>query len=262
MNTFLAEIIEYKKKELALQKEHLSLNELMDKARAIERQPSFNEAIKKSEFIHFIAEIKKASPSAGLLRENFNPLEIAKIYSESRVSAISVITDEKYFQGSLLYLKSVSKETPLPLLRKDFIIDQYQIYESKIFGASAVLLIVAVLSNKQLLEYIHLAEKLSLDTLVEIHNEDELDRALSAGARTIGINNRDLKSFKVDIGIAQKIIPRIPKTKTIVVESGIQSRREVELFQEMNVDALLIGETFMKALNIKDKISELRGQAL
>ncbi|MCX7918537.1 MAG: indole-3-glycerol phosphate synthase TrpC [bacterium] len=259
----LDEIIFYKKQEVANRKQQVSLHELKRSLAAQKVIPrDFAAAIsrKPGEKIKLIAEIKKASPSAGVIRPEFNPSQIAEIYERTGANAISVLTDEKFFSGRLEYLAQVRSRVSLPLLRKDFIIDAYQIYESAIAGADAILLIVAALDNTQLQEFNELAQKeVGLYTLVEVHNQRELDRALKIEPEIIGINNRDLKSFTVDLATTERLISDIPKECIIVAESGIKTRDDVLRMQSLGVDALLIGETFMRNHDIALKIKELYG---
>ncbi len=214
----------------------------------------------EGEKIKVISEIKKASPSKGIIREDFDHIAVSKIYAELNVNAISVLTEKQFFLGSLDYLKDISRINSLPLLRKDFIIDRYQIKESKINGASAILLIASILGVDRLLEYIALCGDLGLGYIVEIHDDKDLDKALQADARVIGINNRDLRTFVVDIKNTEKYLNRIPDDKIVISESGVHSRNDVNYLSELGVDAILIGEALMKQDNIKDKYYELFGE--
>ncbi len=261
--SILDEIVDAKKRRLKDTKVLLPFSEV--KARALDRRPtrSFLSAIKRedNERIRFIGELKKASPSKGLLREDFAPLEIASLYQQKGASAVSVITEEDYFQGSIQYLRDVSRILKIPVLRKDFIFDDYQIYEASAFGADAVLLIAAILSRTQAEELYHLASELGLDVLFEVHHWKELDMVLLVDPPIIGINNRDLKTLKVDVNRTLELLKDIPEDKVIVSESGISTRRDVELFQGTRVDALLIGTVFMEADSIENKIEELFGSS-
>lgn len=210
--------------------------------------------------VRLIAEVKKASPSKGVIRHDFNPAEIAGIYAANGASAISVLTETKYFQGSLDYLKDVRKalgKKKLPLLRKDFIHDPYQIYESRAYGADALLLIVAILTPEKLSELLKLSHKLGMKCLVETHDEAELEVALKSGAGIIGINNRDLRTFTTDLTTTQRLRPFIPEGKIVVSESGIKTRSDMEKLKKWGVDAVLIGEAFMSAPDIAGKMKEL-----
>ncbi len=208
-----------------------------------------------------ISEIKKASPSKGIIREDFDPVEIAKIYESSGASAISVLTDEKYFKGKLSYLQRVSQEVILPLLRKDFIIDTYQILEAYYCGASAILLIVSALTSSQIKKYIGFANRLGLKALIEVHNEEELNTALEANGEIIGINNRDLKTFHTDLKQTEALIPMIPKDKIVISESGIHKPEDIEYLKSLGVDGVLIGEAFMRKPDIASQVRWLLGGA-
>ncbi|MFC1986355.1 indole-3-glycerol phosphate synthase TrpC [Chloroflexota bacterium] len=213
----------------------------------------------RGECIQLIAEVKKASPSRGIIRSDFNPVEIAQTYAKNGASAISVLTEPRYFQGSLDYLSDIRSAlgNGLPLLRKDFLSDAYQIYESRAYGADGLLLIVAILTPGQLDELIGLSQELGMSCLVEVHNEVELEIALKSQARIIGINNRDLKTFTVDLTTAQRLRPLIPADRIVVSESGIKDSSDMEKLREWGVDAVLIGESLMSAPNIAAKMKEL-----
>ena len=224
------------------------------------RYSVFKNQISKSGQINLIAELKKASPSKGIIRDDFNLLQIAQIYEAAGAAAVSVLTEDKYFLGKPIYVRDVVDEIGLPALTKDFILEEGQIYEAAYNGASAVLLIVALLSVEEIKHLIGVAASLDLDCLVEIHNEEELTVALEAGAEIIGINNRDLKTFEVDIKNCVRLIPQIPKDKVIVAESGIKTNDDVLMLKELGAHAVLIGETFMKSDDIAAKIKEVIGR--
>jgi indole-3-glycerol phosphate synthase len=209
--------------------------------------------------ITLIAEIKKASPSRGLICRDFNPRQIACFYQEAGASAISVLTDERFFQGHPDFLKVVKEVTSLPLLRKDFIIDEYQIYQSRLLGADAVLLIAAILGRQQLVEYICHVKELGMAALVEVHTHDELCRVLETEALLVGINNRNLHTFQVDLGVTYQLISAVPKERVVVSESGICSREDVIGLAEAGVDAVLVGEALMGAGDIRAAVAELLG---
>jgi indole-3-glycerol phosphate synthase len=194
-----------------------------------------------------IAEIKKASPSRGVLRENFDPIEIAKSYEQNGAACLSVLTDKDFFQGADEYLSQVYEICPLPILRKDFIIDAYQVYEARAIGADCILLIVAALDDAQLHDLSDLAIHLGMDVLIEVHDQDELERALSLNTRLIGINNRDLRTFNTHLKTTLSLLPFIPKKHIVVTESGIHTRDDVTLLRNAGVSAFLVGEAFMKA---------------
>jgi len=210
--------------------------------------------------IQLIAEVKKASPSRGIIRADFNPVEIAKIYASSGASAISVLTEAKYFKGSLNHLRDVRNalvNKRLPLLRKDFLSDPYQIYESRTYGADSLLLIVATLTPKKLEELLGLSHQLGMSCLVEVHNEAELEIALNSRAKILGINNRDLNTFNVDLATTKRLRPLIPPDRIVVSESGIKNRSDMEKLEEWGVDAALIGESLMSEPDIAAKMKEL-----
>jgi len=204
-----------------------------------------------------IAEIKKASPSKGLIRADFDPVSLAKDYSAAGATCLSVLTDEKFFQGNNDYLQQARAACSLPVLRKDFMVDPYQITESRWLGADCILLIVAALEQEQLKNLAECAHELGMDILVEVHNENELEIGLELGTGLIGINNRDLHSFKTDLNTTYRLLPLIPKDILVVTESGINSREDITAMQQQGVFGYLIGETFMRAENPGEKLSEL-----
>jgi len=218
----------------------------------------FKKIFKKGK-IALIAECKKASPSAGVIQEEYYPDQIAKQYEKGGAAAVSVLTDKKYFHGDNEHLKAVKAAVKLPILRKDFIIDEAQIYESRSIGADAILLIARVLSGEQLAEFIKLTEKLGMQALVEVHDDEDVEKALSAKAKIIGINNRDLATFKTDINATLDLMKKSPQLKKqiIVSESGIKTNDDIVKLQQAGVSGVLIGETLMKAHDIKTKIKEL-----
>jgi indole-3-glycerol phosphate synthase len=245
--------------ELGARKNALPLNRV--RGLALEQPPPLDfAAALRGDRMQLIAEVKKASPSKGVIRADFNPVEIARTYASNGASAISVLTENKYFQGSLNYLraiKDVLRESSIPLLRKDFIHDLYQVYESRACGADSLLLIVAMLSTHQLAELLNLSHELGMSCIVEIHNKKELDTALKSGAKIIGVNNRDLKTFTVDLTTTERLRPLIPPDKIVVSESGIKDRSDMEKLRHWRVDAVLIGETFMSAPDIAARMKEL-----
>jgi indole-3-glycerol phosphate synthase len=255
----LKEIVAKKKERILLAKQNLPEEELKIKVQGLSPTRPFIEAIHKPRTISLIAEIKKASPSRGVIRSEFNPCEIARIYQEVGVQAISVLTEEDYFLGNISYINEVKAIANVPILRKDFILESYQVYESRFFGADAVLLIADLLSKEKLSELIGLAEGLGLACLVEVHNEKELKKALSLKAPTIGINNRDLHTLDVDFKTTERIFPLIPKGRIVVVESGIKTAQDVLFLKILGVSAILIGEAFMEAADIRSKVEELMG---
>ena len=209
--------------------------------------------------VALIAEVKKASPSAGIIQPNFDPVRIAGLYEHAGASAISVLTDREFFQGKLEYLAAIRSAVRLPVLRKDFIIAELQIHEAVAYGADAVLLIAAILDDTQLREFRAVAEHLRGAALVEVHDETELDRALTAGASLIGINNRNLATFTVDLATTEKLAARIPPDRLIVAESGLHTRADVERVAKAGARAILVGESLMRSGNIAGKVKELLG---
>lgn len=208
--------------------------------------------------ISFICEVKKASPSKGVIAQDFPYLDIAKEYEKSGASAISVLTEPEYFLGSDEYLKEIAEAVAIPVLRKDFTVDAYQIYEAKVLGASAVLLICAILDDEQLTEYLQIAHRLGLSALVEAHDEEEVRRAVKAGARIIGVNNRDLRTFTVDIKNSVNLRDQIPEGTIYVSESGITTAEDVGVLYRNGTNAVLIGETLMRSPDKKAMLQELQ----
>ncbi|MBI5238535.1 MAG: indole-3-glycerol phosphate synthase TrpC [Deltaproteobacteria bacterium] len=253
----LDEIVKRRFAGLLRQKGVLSLAEIkknLDPARPIR---DFKKAVSApSDDVRIIAEVKKASPSRGVIRDVFNPLGLAKEYEANGAAAVSVLTEEAYFQGSLEHLKLIKENTGLPVLRKDFIIDEYQIYEARSAGADAILLIAAILDEKVLKNFIWLTEALGMAALIEVHDEEEIEKALEAGVGLIGVNNRDLKTFKVDINTTIRLLPLVPKDKILVSESGIRERADILMLKKAGVSAFLIGEALIKE---KDAGKKLRG---
>ncbi|MBU0683380.1 MAG: indole-3-glycerol phosphate synthase TrpC [Candidatus Omnitrophota bacterium] len=253
----LSKIIEEKRREIDKAERKISLNDLKKKAESLYIRSTFKKNISRKGHINLIAEVKKSSPSKGIIRANFDPAKIALAYQAAGAGAISVLTDERFFDGKLEYLKMIKERVTVPVLRKDFIIDEYQIYESAVSGADAILLIAHILTQEELKRYLDITKSLGMETLVEVHNEEEVNKALAVAAPIIGINNRDLRTFNVDISITQRLVRLIPDTKTIVSESGISSYEEIMFLKSMGVNAVLIGETFMRAENIGEKVREL-----
>ncbi len=255
----LDQIVADKQLELEARKRSLPLAELREVALKQPPPLDFASAL-HNDHIQLIAEVKKASPSRGIIRADFNPVEIAQTYAGNGASAISVLTESKYFQGSLNYLKDIRDargNRRLPLLRKDFLSDSYQIYESRVYGADSLLLIVAILEPEKLDELIRLSHELGMGCLVEVHNEAELEIALRSQSRIIGINNRDLRTFAVDLNTTKRLRPLIPADRIVVSESGINGRNDLERLGQWGVDAVLIGESLMSAANIAAKMKEL-----
>lgn len=251
-------IIEKKKERLRHIKSKIPLPEIREMISDLDNTRDFKKAIKREKSIRLIAEIKKASPSKGIIRADFDPVGIASIYEEKAVDAISVITEEDFFSGNLDYIKIVKDRVTRPILRKDFIFDEYQIYESRAFGADAILLIGAILDRVQAQEYLHMASELGLSVLFEVHDYHDLEKALRIDADIIGINNRDLKTLKVDINTTFLLKKEIPSDRLTVSESGIKSREDVLRLNVAGIDAMLIGTTLMESEDIGNKIEELR----
>jgi indole-3-glycerol phosphate synthase len=253
----LDKIIAQKKEEVEQRKKVAPLAYLQE--RIARQKPLLDLApALKGDQIRLIAEVKKASPSQGMLSPNFNPIELAQTYAEGGgAAAISVLTEANYFMGSIEHLAAIKEVVGLPLLRKDFIFDPYQLYESRAYGADALLLIVAILSQEQLKELVSLSHSLGLRCLVEVHNEGEVERAVLSEAEIIGINNRDLNTFTVDINTTRRLQPLIPQERIVVSESGIKNKRDIEKLRKWRVDAVLVGEALVTAGDVRSKMKEL-----
>jgi indole-3-glycerol phosphate synthase len=259
MTSYLDKILSTKVLEVDQQKSLLNLDDI--KLRIDDASPSkgFINAIQernKKGLVSVIAEIKKASPSKGIIREDFSPTEIAKQYETNGATCLSILTDEKYFQGSLDYLKQVRTHVEIPLLRKDFIVDEYQIYQSKLYGADCILLIVSALTDNQLIEYKSIAEELSLDVLVEVHNQQELERILTMNFSLIGINNRNLSTFEVSLETTRDL-SSLSGEATLVSESGIRNKKDIEEILSYGVLNFLVGESFMRAEDPGNELKKL-----
>ena len=257
----LDQILAVKREEIARLKKEASLARLQDAIVGLLPTRDFRKAMSYRPCA-IIAEVKRSSPSQGRIRKDFDPLRIAAIYEKHGAQAVSVLTDKQFFEGKGAYLAAIKKAIGLPLLRKDFIIDAHQIYESRILGADALLLITAILEQGQLQEYIELSEELGMAPLVEVHTKAELGKALAAGAEIIGINNRDLKTFSTDLKRTLELMPMIPADKVVVAESGIATRQDIELLLGAGVKCFLIGEALMRADDIGQKLAELLGRRL
>ena len=219
----------------------------------------FEQALRK-EGLSYICECKKASPSKGLIDEDFNYLQIAKEYEKVGARAISVLTEPEFFLGSDQYLQEIAQEVKIPCLRKDFVVDEYMIYQAKRLGAQAILLIVSLLDTQTLKQYLDIVNSLGLSCLVEAHDEAEIKQAIEVGAKIIGVNNRNLRNFQVNVENTLNLRRAIPKGILMVAESGIQSRSDIALLEKAQIDAVLIGETLMKASDRQAKMAELRGE--
>lgn len=257
----LEEIAEKTRERIRKEKRQFPLEQLKNLAEKAPQQPSFLEALKKSG-MSYICEVKKASPSKGLIAPEFPYLEIAKEYEAAGASAISCLTEPFYFMGSDTYLREITETVDIPVLRKDFTVDKYMIYQAKAFGAAAVLLICAILNDQELLEYRELAETLGMDALVEAHDENEVARALKTGAKIVGVNNRDLKTFKVDMNNSIRLRNLAPDNVVFVSESGIKNAGDIAILERNRVGAVLIGETLMRSPDKKAALENLNGRAL
>jgi len=255
----LDKIIAQKREEVEQRKKVATITYLQQ--RIARQKPALDLApALKGDHVRLIAEVKQASPSRGTLSLNFNPIELARTYAEGGAAAISVLTEANYFMGSIEHLAAIKEVVGLPLLRKDFIFDLYQIYESRAYGADALLLITSILSQEQLKELVSLSHSLGLRCLVEVHNEGEVKRAVLSEAEIIGINNRDLNTFTVDITTTRRLRPLIPQERIVVSESGIKSKRDIEKLRKWGVDAVLVGETLVTAGDVPAKMKGLIGE--
>lgn len=263
----LDEIAESAKKRVKEKKSRISHRKIQEAAvkKAEEEKNAaggfafpFEKALRGDD-ISFICEVKKASPSKGIIAEHFPYLEIAEEYERAGASAISCLTEPEYFLGSDRYLEEIAGKVKIPVLRKDFTVDSYQIYEAKTLGAGAVLLICAILEDEQIKEYIEIANNLGLSALVEAHDEEEISRAISCGARILGVNNRNLKNFTVNVENSLNLRRSVPEEIIFVAESGIRTAEDIEKLRQGNVQAVLIGETLMRSRDKKAMLDELRG---
>ncbi|TRZ96438.1 indole-3-glycerol phosphate synthase TrpC [bacterium] len=252
-------ILEKKQERISFAKQQFPEEDLKLKVKDLAPVRPFSAAINKPRTISLIAEIKKQSPSRGLIRADFNHQDIARIYNEVQAQAVSVLTEEDYFAGNLSYINEVKSLVSVPVLRKDFIIEPYQVYESRFYGADAILLIAGLLTKEKLTELMDIAGELGLDCLVEVHTEKELKKVLNLKVPLIGINNRNLHTLEVDLKITERLFPLIPKDKVVVVESGIKRHQDVLFLKILGVSAVLVGEVLMEAPDIKQKVEEIMG---
>ena len=257
--TILDEIASYARLRVEEKKKEKPIEAIRFEAASFMKKDFLFEKALKGEDISFICECKKASPSKGIIAENFPYADIALEYEKAGADAISVLTEPKYFLGKEEYLSEISSLVSVPCLRKDFVVDEYMIYESVILGASAVLLICSILTNDELERYLSICHNYGLSALVEAHDEKEVRTALECGAKIIGVNNRNLKDFSVDTDNSKKLRDLIPDNVIYVSESGIKDAKDVEKLRNIGVDAVLVGETLMRAKNKKDKLEELKG---
>lgn len=259
----LKKILSHKQEEVAAAKRHTTIQEcagrisdLEDTARGFERH--LREAAATG-WTAIIAEVKKGSPSKGLIREDFDPLEIAEIYQDNGATCLSVLTEERFFMGSLRYLALIREQVGLPLLRKDFIFDPFQVYEARAAGADAILLIATMLEQQQIVDLAGLAYELHLDVLLEVHDEQEMEVACGTDIGLIGVNNRNLRSFAVDLGTTARLAKMLPPDRLLVSESGVNNRADIERLQSDGAHAFLIGEAMMREADIGAKLQELLG---
>ena len=257
--TILEELAEYARERTAKAKSEIPLDVIKRQALSLPKgEFAFENALRKPD-ISFICEFKRASPSKGLIAPDFPYLQIAKEYEAAGADCISVLTEPKWFLGSDEYLKEIASAVSIPCLRKDFTVDEYMLYEAKVFGASAVLLLCSILSGEQIKSYLGICDELGLSALVEAHDENEVQSALDAGARIIGVNNRNLKDFSVDMDNSRRLRKLIPRDVLFVSESGVSCAEDVAKLREIGADAVLIGEVLMRSLDKKAKLDELRG---
>jgi indole-3-glycerol phosphate synthase len=255
----LETIVENKKREIRRLKEECPLSVLKAPLEDSAPPRDFKKALTDRD-CSIIAEVKKRSPSKGLIRKEFDPVGIASLYEQKGAAAISVLTDEQFFGGKVSYLTDIKKSVGIPVLRKDFIIDPYQIYETKSMGGDAVLLITRILDETMLIHLIKLAESLGISPLVEIHSRGDLDKAVAAGADIIGINNRNLQTFVTDFQNSLNLATFVPEDRVIVSESGIRTRNDIEILMKEGIHAFLVGEALMKAEDVGTKLEELLGK--
>ena len=280
-STFLTKILDHKRTEVARQALKVPIAQLQANIAAALPPRAFDAALRRPGRVALIAEVKKASPSKGVLVENFDPLALARTYAENGAAAISVLTDVRFFQGSLQYLQGIRErlgtrgwglgnaaqlpitnpQSPIPILRKDFILDAYQVYEARAYGADALLLIVAALEDTTLAELLALTHELGMQALVEVHDEAELDRALALGATLVGVNNRDLHTFVTSLETTRRLAARLPADNRplLISESGIATAADVALVREWGVDAVLVGEALVTAPDVAGRVRELAG---
>ncbi|WP_248925437.1 indole-3-glycerol phosphate synthase TrpC [Paenibacillus hamazuiensis] len=258
---FLDKIVATKQDEVARLKETLTIADMEKRIAGMPACLGFERALttRRKRSMGLIAEVKKASPSKGLIREDFEPVGLARAYEEAGADCISVLTDVQYFQGANDYLTRIREAVNVPILRKDFTIDAHQIYEARMIGADAILLIAAILTTEQMREFLALSRDLGMDTLVEVHDREELERVLTLDATLIGINNRNLKTFVTDIRTTEQLIGLIPACKTIVSESGISNSKEIDYLYSAGARAVLVGELFMRQPVVGQAVRDLLG---
>ncbi|MGN1417949.1 MAG: indole-3-glycerol phosphate synthase TrpC [Acutalibacteraceae bacterium] len=261
MSNILETIADYTKIRIEKQKQEISLEEMKQKALSLDCETDFPfEKALQSDDISFICECKKASPSKGLIAPDFPYIQIAKDYEAAGAAAISVLTEPKWFMGKDEYLKEISQAVNIPCLRKDFTVDEYMIYQAKTLGAAAVLLICSLLSEETIRKYIEIADSLGISALVEAHDEDEIQKAVNASARIIGVNNRNLKDFTVNTQNSCRLRSLVPDDVLFVSESGIKTAEDIQKLREAKINAVLIGETLMRAKDKKEMLRTLLGE--
>lgn len=253
----LSKIINEKRKEVEAARISMPYERLKQLVQKIYVKSAFKRNIARAHHINLIGELKKATPQKGIIRGDFNALKIALTYQANGASALSVLTDKRFFEGNPQTLTELKTRVTIPILRKDFIIDEYQIYESLYYGADAILLIADILTEEELTGFYKVAKDLGMDVLVEVHTEEDVEKALKSGASIIGINNRDLNTFRVDLATTQRLIRIIPDNKVKVSESGIKTYEDVMFLKSLGINAVLIGETFMEADDIAAKIRDV-----
>ena len=255
----LNDILIHKRKEIEELKLRYPLRRLQEAAHARDSvgHRDFKKAISDPYRINLIAEIKKSSPSEGMLRDNFQPLRLASLLEYAGAAALSILTETRFFKGRPSYLKTVRQVTQTPILRKDFILDEYQLYESKLLEADAVLLIASVLTEEELERFFSRSREIGLETLVEVHTEEDLKKAVGVGADILGVNNRNLQTLEVDVSRAERILHRVPKQATVVIESGFKDHEEILKYKSLGVHAFLVGTSLMKAHDVVAKVQEL-----
>lgn len=257
----LSKILEEKRKSLEVSKLRLPKDKIISELPFLSKRRNFKSHLVSSHGITLIAEVKKASPSKGLICHDFDPVKIAELYALAGASALSVLTEEKFFEGSLAHMKLIRDAVSLPILRKDFIVDEYQVYESLYYGADCILLIAELLTQAELEHLTIVSHKLGMEVLTEAHSEAELEKILKAKSNTIiGINNRDLHTFEVDLSTTERLISMIPKDRVIVSESGIRSHDDVAYLRSLGVNSVLIGEAFLRSSDIVGKVKEIMGR--
>ena len=260
-DTILDTILAHKRGEVEARRAALPIADVRARAADAQQARGFVEALQAKGPVALIAEVKKASPSAGVIRADFNPAQIAREYAAAGAACLSVLTDERFFQGHDTFLQAARSAVSLPILRKDFIVNEWQVYEARALGADAVLLIVAALTPSQVREWRELAQSLGMAALVEVHTESEMDVAVSSGADLIGINSRDLKTFHTDLAVVEQLSPMAPPGTLLVAESGLRDSADVQRVRAAGARAVLVGETFMRAPEIGASVRELMGTA-